>query len=447
MKRIMIFGIGPISIENSQHFHAGGNRAWHLAKPLLDEGFEVVLLCMRITGSQNTDLPLEEKVEKDRLTYYSVDEIQCFAQDEYLHKKIAAHHPDALVGACGYPAARAAAVAGSKPVWADIHGYPMGEAQAKAYHYNEPGYLHHFWNIHRDMLRRSDRFSVTSERQRMALIGELGTMGRLNGPTFCEPLVHQIPIAWDPETPFHFNDRHAEAPFTVFFSGGYNLWCDIETLFYGVEKAMRKDPRIRFLSTGGAIDGHDEKTYPKFQRLVEHSEYKDRFELKGWVPKAELETYLHLANLGINTDLPCYESLIGARNRITEWMARGIPVLTTLATEISQILFYKGLVLTVPMQDPDLLANEILLAANRPDKMKTMAEKARQFFESTYTFHATTIDFVEWCKHPVHSRDFGTDPVILDYRYPFQVEPASQSRLQRFAQCFRKQGKKSPPKK
>jgi glycosyltransferase involved in cell wall biosynthesis len=416
MKTLLVLGIGPIAIENSQKFHAGGNRAWHITKPLLDQGHRVILICLRITDAGNHSLPLEECIEKDNLTYYSVDELRCFADDNFLRRKIEMYHPDAIIGVCGYPAARAVAVAGDIPVWADIHGYPMGEAQAKAYHYQEQGYLHHFWNYHREVLRRADRFSVTSERQRMALIGELGAMGRLNGHTFCENLVCQIPIAWNPETPFYVAHREKEEPCTIFFSGGYNLWCDIETLFHGLEKAMMKDERVRFVSTGGAIDGHDEKTYPAFQKLVERSNYRDRFELKGWVSRDELEQCMRQAHLGINVDLPCYESLIGARNRLTEFMARGIPIVTTLATEISQVIFYKGLVLTVPMKDPDLLANEIMLAVQHPHKMRDMAEKARRFFETTYTYHVTVTDLVAWCKNPCHSRDFGKPDVILDYR-------------------------------
>ena len=104
-------------------------------------------------------------------------------------------------------------------------------------------------------------------------------------------------------------------------------------------------------------------------------------------------------------------------------MARGIPILTTLATEISQILFYKGLVLTVPMQNPDLLANEILLAAEHPSRMKNMAEKARKIFENTYTYQLTVGDLLEWCKNPCHSKDFDQPAVRLDYRFQDEMIP------------------------
>ncbi len=438
MKRIFILGIGPLMIEDSKKFHGGGNRAWHLTKPLLDHGFEVILLCMRITDKTLDHLPDEECKQNGNLTYYTVDELIRFADDGYLREKINEHNPDALVGACSYPACRAVKVADNLPVWGDIHGYPMGEAQAKAYHYKESGYIHHFWNIHREVLQRADRFSVTSERQRMATIGELGVMGRLNQYTFMEPLVHTIPIAWDKNTPFVINQRKKEEPFYVFFSGGYNLWCDVDTLFHGLEIAMEQDSRIRFLSTGGAIDGHDEKTYPRFVELVERSCFRERFELKGWVSKDELEHCQNLAHLGINVDLNCYETYIGARNRITEFIARGIPVLTTLGTEISQILFYKGMILTSPIGDPQTLAMEIILAANHPEKMEQMAKRARTLFEEQYTYANTVGDFLNWCANPCHSRDFSKSSLVLDYRFPSQHEIHKEKFGKRFLRKFLK---------
>ena len=86
---------------------------------------------MRTTGSTSDTEPLESRYQEDNLTYYEVDEVRCFANDEYLHQKIREHQSEVLIGACDYPAARAAAVAGDLPLWADIHGYPMGEAQAR----------------------------------------------------------------------------------------------------------------------------------------------------------------------------------------------------------------------------------------------------------------------------------------------------------------------------
>lgn len=434
MNKIMILGIGPLAIDDTQKFHSGGNRAWHLTKPLLDKGFEVTLVCMRITDHANRDAPKEQIKTQDNLTYYNVDEVSLFANDNYLQSLIQKHQPNALIGACAYPASRAVLVAGDLPVWADIHGYPMGEAQAKAAQTKEDGYLHHFWNIYCPVLQRADRFSVTSERQRMALIGELGVMGRLNQYTFGENLVTQIPIAWDDNTPFMPHNREPDEPLHVFFSGGYNNWCDVDTLFIALEKAMESDSRIHFLSTGGAIDGHDEVTYPKFVEKVKQSKFNNRFDLRGWVNRSELEECQKKAHLGINVDLPCYETLIGARNRITEFLARGIPVLSTLGTEISQILFYKGAILTAPIQQPLALASEIKLAANHPKKMRQLSEQGRKLFEQQYTFQTSSRELVDWSRNPVRSGGSSHPVTVLDYRYTNQkkVEPQTSWRKKIF---------------
>jgi hypothetical protein len=149
-----------------------------------------------------------------------------------------------------------------------------------------------------------------------------------------------------------------------------------------------------------------------------------------------LEQCMLQAHLGINVDLPCYETKIGARNRLIEFMARGVPILTTLGTEISQILFFKGLAFTVPIQQPAALANEIILYANHPDKLERMAHDARNYFEAQYTYDVTVKDLKEWCNNPCHSRDYG-HPLLLDYRNPFVQQPRSgglRSRLRRLFQ-------------
>jgi hypothetical protein len=84
------------------------------------------------------------------------------------------------------------------------------------------------------------------------------------------------------------------------------------------------------------------------------------------------------------------------------------------------------------MQDPDLLANEILLAANHPEKMESMTQKARNYFDCHYTFHHTMQELQAWCKAPCHSGDFDHPSVRLDYRWPDQMDlPERKSMLQR----------------
>ncbi|HQP97534.1 MAG TPA: glycosyltransferase, partial [bacterium] len=180
-----------------------------------------------------------------------------------------------------------------------------------------------------------------------------------------------------------------------------------------VESAMREDSRIRFLSTGGAIDGHDEATYPEFQRMVDASPFRDRFDLRGWVPSEDLPGIQEQVDLFINVDRFCYETLIGARNRITEMMVRGVPILSTLGTEISRILQENACGLVVPIGDCEALSQRILCAADHPGDLEEMSQRARRLFEEKFTYEATARPLIEWAKTPVRAGDAGKGVALL----------------------------------
>ena len=65
-------------------------------------------------------------------------------------------------------------------------------------------------------------------------------------------------------------------------------------------------------------------------------------------------------NLGLNVDLPIYESQVGSRNRMLLWMQCGLPILTTVTTELSRILSQNDLVIGVPTRKDKLIARKIL---------------------------------------------------------------------------------------
>ena len=440
MADLLVFGIGPVPLEGARLFHAGGNRAWHLATALQQAGHQVTLLCMRVTTQGDRDTEIYEMKHGD-LVYVSVDEVTHFADDGFVQRFVREVDPDALVGVCAYPAARAAIAAGDRPLWVDLHGYHMGEAQAKAFRDGEDGFRFHFWERYRPALERGDRFSVTSEPHRYALIGELGVLGRLNRHTLGEDLIHTIPIAWL-AVPFRvMRQRSVSDPLAVFWSGGFNTWCDVHTLVQALERAMERDERIRFLSTGGAIEGHDEKTYPEFQKLVEASPFRQRFDLRGWIPTEDLPAIQSQVDLGINVDRFCYETLVGARNRITEMMARGLPLLTTLGTEISRVLHDHSCALVAPIGNTEALAERMVWAADHPEELEEIARKARRLFEERYTYTATAKPLVAWAERPVRAGDAGKDvPSLLSppvQEGPKGIRRAAQDLLRAVAARFR----------
>ena len=153
------------------------------------------------------------------------------------------------------------------------------------------------------------------------------------------------------------------------------------------------------------IDGHDEKTYTRFQELIKASPLADRFELKGWVPSEESDDLLLKCDLGINIDAKNYETMFGARNRITTMMACGLPVLTTLGTEISHQLNEQGLGLFFEPGDVDGFAEGLDYAIRNKDELIVIADHAREFALSEFEPKRTIKKFLEWAKAPQHSKD------------------------------------------
>src|SRR5690606_29462855 len=83
------------------------------------------------------------------------------------------------------------------PLWADIAGHQMGEAQTKCSLDKNDDLLMHFWKRQYEVLARADRFSACTQKQMFALIGELGAVGRLSRHTSAHPFVTVIPLAAD----------------------------------------------------------------------------------------------------------------------------------------------------------------------------------------------------------------------------------------------------------
>lgn len=398
MARVTVLGIGPLEFEGPNLYTGSANRVWQLAKPLFDCGHKLTLVCMRATGSGAETPTCEKQRIHERITYIPLDEVGQFDDDEVLQKVVDSTWPDVIVAANVYPAARAAVLKRKIPLWVDLNGYTMGEAQCKAYREQEDGYVVHFYDILRQALSRGDAYSVCSNRYREGAIGELTMLGR-DVPPEDVYVIHEAkePPVQDQERIREFRRKvAADDEFVVLWSGGYNTWADVVTMFEALEFAMRENLKIRFLSTGGAIPGHDEKTYPAFLERIEASPYKERFTLLGWIAMADAQIAFHAADAGINVDRDCYETLLGARNRITEMLATGLVPVTTLGSEITEIVEREGLGWVTPTGDAEALGKAILEAAADPEERTRRSQKAKAFAQEHYTYEACARELVFW---------------------------------------------------
>jgi glycosyltransferase involved in cell wall biosynthesis len=332
----------------------------------------------------------------------------------------------------------AAAMPGEIPLWVDLNGAIMPELQAKVAVCPDPNLFRLVSQLYIRLLCRGDHFSTVSETQRKMVIGELGMAARLNRQNFGHDLVSVIPNGIDPDQALPRTDPVirgkvcGENDFVLLWSGGYNDWVDIPTLFSALEHAMEKEPGVHYVSTGGGIAGHYEEGYESFRKQVEGSPHRSRYHLLGWLPFDQVpETYFE-ADCGINVDLDIYESEFGARNRFLSWSQAALPFVTTVTTEISREYVDQNLAWGVPPGDAESLGAAILNAAHDREECKRRGTAGKEHVLSHYTFDRCAQPLLKWAEAPRRAPDRENPPPDLEpleqCRWTLENNLASQGR-------------------
>lgn len=410
-RRVFIIGTGPLLEKGVRKIGGQCLRTWHFTKPILDTGCEVFLATIPIPNKDSKD---EVKDVFRKKEYSGFPYTEFLANNPYvvipaLQKICADFSPDAIVGVNPYPSYLACSLKTFLPIWTDLNGWAMVEGQTKAHLDKNDSILHYFWNMERQICLRADKFSTVSEPQRLALIGELAALGRLNSFTFDYRFAVSIPNA--------VNELHAnhelipskkilrgvkvpESAFILLWSGGFNTWTDVDALVRIVGSFLKKDKSRFFVATGGMVEGHDETTYLRFKEAVEKSEWRERCLLEGWIETETMLNYYAESDLGINLDSDNYETQFGARNRITNMLASGLPVITTRGSEITVMMEKAAVGWAIPIGDTEGFIHKLDELAINSFIIKNIRQKARDWATVAFSYHKTTEAVLDWMKAP-----------------------------------------------
>jgi len=418
VSRVCVVGMGVPSFVRSRAHEGPGLRCGHFVTALARAGHELLVLQVAAGRRGRTAAPVERAHRVDGHAVVCVDVAQADFEATWLVDRVASFAPDVLVGATAYAAALATKLDLDIPMWADVFGDPMAEAQAKAAACGNDLAVARFWATLQPVLERADRFSAVSRAQSDALLGQLGVFGRLGQSTAGERLVSVIPCAAEAEA----RDRRSapalrgsvvpDDAFVALWSGSFNTWCDVETAVAGVAAAMARDPSIHLVATGGSVDGHDEQTYPRFRRLVERTGRADRFHLLGRVDDDRLPGYYADADVGINIERELYERRLGSENRVVHWAAAGLPCVTTGLSELGRSLSNEGLCFTCTSGDSSSLADVLVALAADRVAVGRVGERCRRFAAEHFSYDATAVPLVEWAAVPVAAGDRGRERAV-----------------------------------
>ena len=404
----------PELTDQSARLSAPGIRAWHFARALHEAGHTIALVS--VTSGVSTEAVTLGELARELapgLTLYSLSEINITNQNA-LGQLVTEFQPDAVVGASVWPSYLAALfVPPALPFWGDLFGSPLAEGQAKAVVIGDDSVLEPFARFEATVLSRADRVSAVSSYQAYATVGALATHGRLNRATDGYPLVYTVPATLDPvvlppaATTFLRGKVVPDEVFVVLWSGGFNTWTDVDTLFAGLDGAMASCPQLHFVSTGGSLPPHDSQTYPHFQTLVAGSAYQDRYHLLGWQPYEGLHNYYLESDLGIVLDRWSYEGVLGSRTRLLDWLLYGLPVALTVTAELTEELVAAELAFSFPHGDSKALAALLIRLAGQPATLRNKREAARQYVTDRFAYRVACQPVVEWAERPCSAPDAG----------------------------------------
>ncbi|MCC5876013.1 MAG: glycosyltransferase [Candidatus Sumerlaeia bacterium] len=418
MARIFVLGTGPLLETGSKIMSGQCLRTWHFCKPLLDDGHEVRLITVPIPGTTGKPGdPLEIPASYENFDHGALTHNDEGTLLPYLKEAIDQFQPDALLGINAWPAFLLASLGTAIPFWADLNGWTMAEGLARGAVLGDDGDFAHFWRLEARTIHAAHRFSTVTSRQLYALQGEMAMLGAIDRHRVATPIGEVIPNAVHPlfaklerkDSLPEWLDLPASARVCL-WSGGFNSWTDVPGLVLGLEMLCARDPDFHLVCTGGAVHGHDEKTWEDFQTAVASSLPPGKVHLLGWI---ELEKVLELhqsVHLGINIDGDNLETRFGARNRLTNMMGAGLPVLTTRGTEIAEWIEHRDLGVVIPAGDPAVLADSMFQAMHDRERVHARAVTARKVVLEEFLAANTMAPVLEWARNPppIINRDGDT---------------------------------------
>ncbi|MCX8036136.1 MAG: glycosyltransferase [Candidatus Sumerlaeia bacterium] len=416
---VLVLGVGPTPPEKPARLHAPGLRLWTLARFLSLQGYDVIMAMVGFGGGEEEDSAAPPAPEKPAGTPdFHLGEIACYrlpysieSAAHHIREIVGRYNPRCVVSTTDFMNLAAVRARLPVPLWLDFMGQPMTERQLLADVYESDEGLRGQWEYMLPSLLAADRISVCSDRQRYMMLGELGAAGRLNRHTARTNLVEVL-------VPFHLFETKFEHTrtvlrqtcvraddFVVLWSGGYNTWADVDTLFAGLEGAMVQHPRIVFVSTGGEIPGHDNRTFGRFKHRVEQSPNRHRYKFCGWVPTEDVPNYYLESNVALNVDRWSIEGQVGYRTRLLDWIWAGLPVVTTVLCELSETLAAQNFI--TPFRIGDAHDLSIKLAALAVDCSAALEQtaRARQYLKTHLDPARVLAPLAEWVADPQPAPD------------------------------------------
>jgi glycosyltransferase involved in cell wall biosynthesis len=171
----------------------------------------------------------------------------------------------------------------------------------------------------------------------------------------------------------------------VTFVGSFTRLFNFETVLrVARDLALSGNKDVQFLFVG---DG--EKT----NDLRKRSKNLDNFHMTGWCEKATVDRLLGISSVGLAPYRPIVTPTLS--NKPFEYMAAGIPILSSVEGELRTIIERESIGLHYQGDDPADLKAKILWFLLNPEERRVMGQKGRALLEEKYNADFIYPDFAE----------------------------------------------------
>lgn len=399
-KRLFIVAEGPLPGGGVLNQGAYGLRTWQFLSVLSEFKnwtVRIILIDKRINYAE---CPSFDRWEANKFFSCPVELFRVEkgkGLQKFLQSEITSFSPDYCLAVNNFASFCASQLNFDAPFWADLNGWLMAESQSAAFANAHNGFIPELLKRETSVLQRADKFSTVSFRQKDALMGELALMKRLNMQTEGYEFAAAVPNTNEIKLQKgDFNLNLPEGSQAVLFSGSYNTWLNVDLLFQAFEMALERNPKLYFVSTGGQNQNEKNPVLNKFLSLIASSKHKDRYVFLGWLNYSDLLSLYSQVSAAINIDRDNVESYFGARNRINEWVANHVPVISTTKSEVTN--FFKEKNALIPLEGVEAQELVNVLCSLNEAQLELMAKTANELQKEFFASELIMANLVDWLK-------------------------------------------------
>lgn len=281
-----------------------------------------------------------------------------------------------------------------------------------------------------DQLARADLVLCASDRQRALWLGHLAALGRVNPLTYdASPelagLLTVVPFGTSASDPTA-GDRGAAvgsavpglAPEDVLlvWGGGVYPWFDTDVLLDAMARLAGTHSRLKLLFLGTRHPLRPDADSPEVAALRARAAgagLLDRtvFLHPGWVPYDERHAWLGGADVGVSTHHPHLETEFSYRTRVVDYLAAGLPVVTTDGDALADLVRAAGCGVVVPPHDPAALASALAGLADDAVTRRAQSDRARSA-AAALAWDSVAAPLVAFCRAPRRAPDLAAPAAV-----------------------------------